>query len=193
MGGQGAETHHRNKWDGHDLLYYCKHFGGFKNAENMLLKMQNVQNDKKAQLVLLSYLRQAYFKQAIAWMDAGVETVVDEYGDNALHALCCCGKIGGMDLLKQILKSCPQYLNAQNKEGSTPVMICAEYARYDLNEKRKQAREQIILFLLEQGAEIHHKCGSLDLLHYCKSLGLKNVEIMILKMQKVDDDEKSQK
>merc|ERR1712228_324749 len=107
-----------------------------------------------------------------------------------LHTLCVNGKSEGIDLLKKIMEQHPDWLNAKNKYGKTPIMECAYYSFLDKNEKGKQEREEIILFLLEQGAETHHKNEyNRDLLYWCKDSGLKNAENMLLKMQKVDEDE----
>lgn len=97
-----------------------------------------------------------------------------------------------MEWIEKYCKSHPHYLNVQDKYGRTPIMICACSAYY-ANEKEKEDREKIILFLLEQGAETHHKNkGGNDLLYFCKDSGLKNAENLLLKMQNAEDDEKNE-
>merc|ERR1712228_868297 len=109
---QGAEIHHTDEY-GNDVLYYCKEYG-LKNAENMILmKMPNMINDKNVPFCLSSYLRSGYLSQAEKLVDSGVEARVDKRGNNALHLLCQSGKLGGIDLMKKILKQNTDYLNAK--------------------------------------------------------------------------------
>ena len=101
---------------------------------------------------------------------------------NALHALCRGGKLQGMHLMKRILEQNPHCLNTKNQNGRTPIMECA-YEAFQKSEKEKQEREEIILFLLEQGAEIHHKDEfGHNLLFWCRFEGLNNVENVLLKV-----------
>merc|ERR1712228_582515 len=162
---QGVEVHHEDNF-GRDLLYLCKYYG-FKNAQNaILMKMQNMINDENTQMFLLSYLRNGYIPQAEKLIDSGIKAGVDEGGNNALHALCRSGKSESIHLMRQILEQKSDCLNAKNKEGSTPIIESARYA-YKKDEKEKKERVKIISFLLEQGAEIHHKDGKeWTLLHH---------------------------
>merc|ERR1712228_1152131 len=117
---------------------------------------------------IVEYLMARQFAEAEQLLMFGVNPKVNKYRQNVLHGLC-------------------RY--AKNCFGDTPIMMCAYHADGIIYQE-KQEREEIILFLLEQGAETHHKGNAgKDLLYYCKKNGLKNAENMILKMQKVDEDE----
>merc|ERR1712228_231939 len=134
---------------------------------------------------IIEYLRARQFDEAQQLLMFGVNPKVDKNGNNILHGLCRFGRIKGMVWMKKYCKTNKEYINAKNSNGErTPIMVCAfnAYANYE-TEKETQEREEIILYLLEQGAETHHKdeLGH-DILYYCKKVGLKNAENVILKM-----------
>merc|ERR1712228_1128934 len=138
---------------------------------------------------IVEYLMARQFAEAEQLLMFGVNPKVNKYRQNVLHGLCRYARIDGMVWLKKYCKKNKEYINAKNCFGDTPIMMCAYHADGIIYQE-KQEREEIILFLLEQGAETHHKGNAgKDLLYYCKKNGLKNAENMILKMQKVDEDE----
>lgn len=57
------------------------------------------------------------------------------------------GLIDGLDWIKRVCVSHPEYINAQNKDGKTPIMLCTTWGNKD--------REEIIRYLLERGAEMN--------------------------------------
>merc|ERR1712154_685950 len=77
-------------------------------------------------------------------------------GNNILHALCWYGRIDGMDWIKRVCVSHPQYINSQNTDVMTPIMRCRD--------------EIIIRYLLERGARMNiYSLDNQNLLHYfCK-------------------------
>merc|ERR1712228_12763 len=134
---------------------------------------------------IVEYLSAKQFAEAEQLLMFGVNPKVDKNGNNILHGLCRFGRIKGMVWMKKYCKTNKEYINAKNSNGErTPIMVCAfnAYANYE-TKKETQEREEIILYLLEQGAETHHKdeLGH-DTLYYCKKVGLKNAENVILKM-----------
>merc|ERR1712228_1126164 len=145
---------------------------------------------------IVEYLIDGQFAEAEQLLMFGVDPKIDRDDNNILHGLCKYGSIEGMIWIKKYCKKNKEYINAKNYYGMTPIMECVHDTYYIyMDEKEKQEREEIILFLLKQGAETHHKDeDDHDILHYCKENGLKNAELedMLLKMQKVDDDEKSE-
>jgi len=83
-------------------------------------------------------------------------------GNNILHGLCKCGKIDGMDWIKQFCDQHPQDINSQNKYGRTPIMECARF----VDRGNKPEREEIIKYLMERGAEMNtHDINGMNLLH----------------------------
>merc|ERR1712228_742669 len=112
---------------------------------------------------IVEYLEADQFAEAEQLLIFGVHPKV-ERGNNVLHGLCHYGKIEGMVWLKKYCKTNKEYINAKNNFGKTPIMECALPAEWDDNKKE---REEIILFLLKQGAETRHKDKfGRDLLYY---------------------------
>merc|ERR1712228_776159 len=157
---QGAETHHKDD-DGCNLLHYMCKF-------NICIDIQCL-------------------------IDNGADiNAINNYGRTPIMECAYNAKYDKNEIEDRqereriILKRNPDCLNTKSKEGSTPIMECAFYAKNE-PEKDKREREITILFLLEQGAEIHHKDRWVnDLLHFCKKNGLQNAENMLLEMQKIN-------
>ena len=116
--------------------------------------------------------------------------------------MCRYGNDDSIDLVERVCETVPEHINAKDKEGETPlhlwsvkcqsigiaeyllkkgaakdnkgmtpIMYCADFAR----------DAKAIEFLLDHGAETHHKDeDGDDLLYYCKENGLKNMEALLL-------------
>merc|ERR1712150_101969 len=73
-------------------------------------------------------------------------------GNNVLHDLCRYGGVDSMDWIKRICQLHPEYINAQDDVGRIPMW----YACY-ANKGNTEGREQIIEYLIEQGADTSEK------------------------------------
>merc|ERR1712228_1080896 len=107
-----------------------------KNAVNVLLNPRSLHNNETKEL-LLSFLKNRYLMSAAILIEAGVETVVDENEDNALHLLCQYGKSESIHSMKKILKRNPDCLNTKKIKKKTKNIDCGRDKYY---QKEKQKR-----------------------------------------------------
>merc|ERR1712154_583203 len=103
------------------------------------LQLINAQNWRgNTPIMVCAYNGKGHEKIIKYLIERGAEmNIPDKNNQNLLHILC--REAFGMGLIKRFCEANPELINSQNKNGMTPIMECAYYAKSG-DKEDKEAR-----------------------------------------------------